>query len=206
MASGRCAAHLDWAPVIFTLDPQGSKWLARVINCRRIQLTRKSSHTTSRRNVQGSIPRLQWFAQPHTVANVVDRAALAEDHRNKRLSHQRRLPQNTIPIARRRLAQSVGILRGAHLFSELIDRVGHALRGVRGAGTLYIYDTALRIGYARNVLPDHVYLHAGARKGARTLLGGRLPRFLPLSAFPPPFRRLQPHELENLLCRYAECL
>lgn len=149
---------------------------------------------------------LGHFVRPQPFSGLVRLAASATDARGKRLSHQYRLPRTTIPAAQPRLFAALADLRGSRTFGDLIGHVQSALRGLRGAGTLYVYDTALRIGYARGVLPAHVYLHAGARAGARRLLAGRLPRFVPLTAFPPAFHKLAPHEMENLLCRYRECL
>ena len=154
----------------------------------------------------GHLRELDWFAEPQTFANTVRRAAAAEDRRGKRLSHQCRLFRTTITEAQVELAAIWPLLRRAQTFAELIGLIRTALNGVASAGTLYVYDTALRIGSARGIFPDHIYLHAGSREGARRIIPGRLPPCLPLAAFPQAFQRLAPHEIENLLCRYAECL
>ena len=48
--------------------------------------------------------------------------------------------------------------------------------------------------------PDHVYLHAGTRKGAQAL--GLQGATVHKNDLPPEFRRLSPAEIEDCLCIY----
>jgi hypothetical protein len=73
-----------------------------------------------------------------------------------------------------------------------------------GLGELYFYDTALRIGAKLGVLPQAVYLHAGTRAGATTLgliVDGSV---LLKSELPELPQKLQPHEVEDVLCIYKK--
>jgi hypothetical protein len=85
-------------------------------------------------------------------------------------------------------------------FRVLHDVVERSIRPIRGIGELAVYDFSLRIGAFLGLSPTMVYLHAGARDGARALglKGVRLdPRELP-----PAFSKLSPAEIEDCLCIY----
>jgi len=43
-----------------------------------------------------------------------------------------------------------------------------------GAGELFCYDVALRIGYHKKLLPEKIYIHAGTRKGLIKLFGRKI--------------------------------
>jgi len=53
-------------------------------------------------------------------------------------------------------------LAAARTFHDLFLVVNETLRPVYGAGDLWIYDNALRIGAKRGLRPDRVYLHRDA--------------------------------------------
>lgn len=76
---------------------------------------------------------------------------------------------------------------------------------IKGIGDLTVYDTAVRIGYSFGLHPEKVYIHRGAKTGAKNLLGrkavhGR--KFLYMHELPIEFQSLTPMEVENCLCIY----
>ena len=71
---------------------------------------------------------------------------------------------------------------------------------VGGLGELYVYDTALRIGAKLNLLPNKVYLHAGTRSGAEALGFDGKATVLNVSDLPRELQKLEPHEIEDVLC------
>lgn len=149
---------------------------------------------------------LNWFAQPGTFTATIRRAALA-CIRGKLHPHQHRLPKSTIPAAANALVAVAHRLRGARNFSALFSVVEQTLHPIYGAGPLYAYDTALRIGARRGLLPQVVYLHAGAKAGSIQLHIITNTRHVPLTAFSAVFNtQLRAYEMENLLCVYCECL
>ncbi|RZJ08062.1 MAG: hypothetical protein EON50_20180 [Acidovorax sp.] len=145
---------------------------------------------------------LQWFKEQPTFSGAVEEAVRARSKLGQRLSHQRRLLTTVIPASIPVVLGSLPKLQQAKNFDEVFSLLSLVLQKVYGAGDLYIYDTALRIGAPMDLLPEQVYLQAGAAAGASKLLGRRVPRLLPLSKFPATFQRLQAYELENLLCCY----
>ena len=87
-------------------------------------------------------------------------------------------------------------------FEEVYEAVAAAIGATRYVGDLTLYDVAKRIGFCCGHEPEQVYLHGGARVGARNLLGvtrlygkkksvGQFGKFFPtLSAL----------HIENILC------
>ena len=118
----------------------------------------------------------------------------------KRYDHQRRLRVPTLEEARRRLQKATSRLKRARDFDHLHRLVKEEIGPMHGIGELMVYDTALRIGAKLGLKPRQVYLHSGTRQGARRLgLCWRRP-YLSVACFPPQFRELAPHEIEDCVC------
>jgi len=149
---------------------------------------------------------LNWFASQRTLLGAIRRAAIARGSTGNRLSHQWRLPRTMYPFALKNLTASATTLKRCATFSDLYAAIDQAVGGLSGAGPLYVYDTALRIGAFLKVQPTDVYLQAGALKGAERLLQRVRTRALPPTAFPAPYSALAPYQLENLLCCYRRWL
>jgi hypothetical protein len=149
---------------------------------------------------------LAWFSQRQPELAAIQRVALACDSSGKRLPHQCRLLTSVIPAASSRLCASSRRLFSVCSFDDLFMEVQACIGTIDGVGPLYVYDTSLRLGAFQKLWPTQVYLHAGAREGAKFLLGAISTRSVPLSLFPSDFHALLPYEMENLLCCYRECL
>jgi len=146
---------------------------------------------------------LEWYRNQPSLAAVIETAALAIDCRGKRQLHQRRFARSTLEKGRDALLQIKGAIRQAKSFDELHSLIEDAVLPITCINELYIYDTALRIGAKRNLLPARVYLHRGTRQGARAL-GFRGKGPLMLSELPRELRRLPAHEIEDILCIYKD--
>lgn len=87
-------------------------------------------------------------------------------------------------------------------FEDLYDHVRMLLKPISGIGDLTIYDTALRIGYMQNVLPQqYVYLAAGPLMAAKKLFPGRSFKFRePIQTFYPLFGNMKSWDIEDFLC------
>ncbi len=147
---------------------------------------------------------LGFFRQMPNLARAITEAGLARRPDGKRWNHQRRIPALVLERATRQLRQAA--LGGACSFADLIARVDRAVRSIHGVGELYVYDTALRIGAHLRLLPTEVYLHAGARVGARALGVEYRAAQVPLDQLPPGLRRLEAYEVEDVLCIYKDWL
>lgn len=144
---------------------------------------------------------LASFRDEPTVRAAVQRAALARDPAGRKYKHQRRLSEATFEA----VLDSISRVRfeRCRTFDDLHDLVHARIAPIPGVGDLMIYDTALRIGARLKLTPTTVYLHRGARDGARALgLNWHASR-LQMKELPAALRRLEPHQVENLLCVFA---
>jgi hypothetical protein len=164
---------------------------------------------------------LDSFRNEPTLEAAVRRAALARRRDGKRYKHQRRpFKAGDLPRAEKTLSKLTSTIARVTSFAALHDIVKGAVGGWQRFGSLYIYDTALRIGAKQGIPPEHVYLHSGTRQGARNLairlhadvdhgtgafdLGIDVKRreILDPSELPAPFHELKPYEIEDVLCIY----
>lgn len=147
---------------------------------------------------------LDWFRQQPTLLAAIEKAALAVNSKGQRHSHQRRLTRPSLERACQVLLDNTRVIANTNSFDELFHLLDTLLRPIEGIGELYIYDTSLRIGAKLGVLPDKVYLHAGTRIGARALGLDHRGDVLDVQTLPRELRRLEPHEIEDLLCIFKD--
>lgn len=134
----------------------------------------------------------------------------------RRHPHQCRLPQRVLLQAQKVLLASYLHIEKCRSFEELHETTRDAFGklnnnrdNLSGAGPLYVYDVAHRIGHSMGISPEFVYLHAGTRDGARNLeiwgdfkiKGGKML----LSDFPCEMHCLTPAQVEDFLCIYKKC-
>ena len=155
-----------------------------------------------RRHLPNHRAEVQWFQGRPTLGAAIEKAALAEDHRGKRYSHQRRICRDALNSAFERLRSSGEAIRNCQSFDELHELIVSILKNIRGIGELYCYDTTLRIGAKLGHQPQTVFLHAGTRVGASALVDTRGKRYLTAVDLPPELRRLPPEQVEDILCIY----
>lgn len=158
---------------------------------------------------RGDSAELASFRREPTLVAAVARAALAEepstpDAPGRRYPHQYRLKRVHLETAQSRLLARVVELEAANTFDAIFEVVEKSVGNLEGIGELYVYDTALRIGAKKSMLPEkRVYLHTGTRDGARALglnVAGK--KFLLVFDLPTELRRLPAHEIEDVLCIY----
>ena len=142
------------------------------------------------------------FRGQSSINAAVSAAAQCLDLQGKRCPHQRRLRRVTLKDSEGRLLACSSSLRRCKSFDALLERIGQALAEVSGAGELYRYDLALRIGAYLRLRPEKVYLHAGTARGASLFGFAKRRRSIPPSSFPPPLNSLPAEEIEDLLCIY----
>lgn len=155
---------------------------------------------------------VQWWrasGQPLEVAIL--RAARAQLEDGKRHSHQRRLSAAVLEQCAQALLAIADELESASSFHRLLTLIEDAYKGIRGAGELAAYDTADRLRHRLGLESEHiVYLHAGTRKGARLLAGGRLADHdgwgIVRHQVHPDLQVLSNHEIEDVLCSYRGAL
>ncbi|TBW38635.1 hypothetical protein EYW49_08010 [Siculibacillus lacustris] len=114
-------------------------------------------------------------------------------------SHQFRIKKIDLIELEQRLLNMVKIIEDVNSFEELYKVIENENLAMGGPKPLLTYDTATRISRHHGFEPKFVYLHCGAKEGAR-LLGIR-GKVVDPSVFPSPIRRLTAAQIEDFLCR-----
>jgi hypothetical protein len=87
-------------------------------------------------------------------------------------------------------------------FDKLYNDLSELAKGVKGIGKLHIYDTA--ICFAK---PTKVYIHSGAKEGAKAILGlCTTATVATFAAKHPELAELTPLQLEDFLCVFKDVL
>lgn len=144
------------------------------------------------------------FRHLRSFEEAIQKAALATDSRGRRHPHQHRFTASTLRACAQALLAHKGRLREVASFHELHDAVRRITRSVYGAGPLYVYDVAARIGARCSLFPDLIYLHAGTREGVRAFGLNYRDEFLRPADLSPELRRLEAGELEDFFCIYRD--
>ena len=147
---------------------------------------------------------LSWFAEQPDLATALDLATRAENTQGKRYSHQRRIPKSAMFHARQILLSAHDLIQESGSFAELYHRIEQLVGDIHGIGPLYVYDTSLRVGAYMRLSPERIYLHTGTRIGARNLGLPYQKDSLSLSELPAAFRKLEPFEIEDILCIFKD--
>lgn len=162
-----------------------------------------------RRHRTNAQAELASFREEPSLEAAVRRAGLTELAGGKRDPHHTRRPQELLERAAARLVERLSAIESAKSFGQLLEVIDKAVGHFTGLGKLYVYDTALRIGAWKRMLPTRVYLHAGTREGAGKLLdvkGLKAVFASELVAVAPALAELEPYEIEDVLCMYKNRL
>jgi hypothetical protein len=140
-----------------------------------------------------------------TIKDAVSKAALAVDENGELFIHQWHF-FNHLNVPRQAellLLESIGEIESCRDFDSLHEIIKSKLQ-ISFAGELYWYDTAFRIGISMGVYPEKVYLHAGTKKGAKTLglyqVGKKVLEISELVKQYPEFAKMKPYQIEDFLC------
>jgi len=141
-----------------------------------------------------------------TLASAIKNAAEGLNPDGKMNSHQYLIGKKKGSIAANEMLKHINNLKNSKSFQDIFKITEHVKNGILGLGNLWSYDTALRIGFNLNILPDQVYIQRGVIKGVKKALNGEKPkgRSLSLTVFPKEFQLLQPYQAENFLCIWGK--
>ncbi|MDR1596533.1 MAG: hypothetical protein LBR99_02400 [Treponema sp.] len=154
------------------------------------------------RREDGSINPDAWCAacmEAKSFHEAVGIATSARDRLNRKHPHQKRISDKLPEEFAQSLQKESQALARAADFTKLMSLVSAA--ALAGIGDLAVYDTALRLGFRRNIRPTLVYLHRGTLSGAQ-LLGVTAKESIAKDCLPDPLKNsdLDPGELEDFLC------
>jgi hypothetical protein len=152
---------------------------------------------------------LAYYRGLESLAEVIRRAANAENSKKTLHSHQYRIRKEAMGEALEILKNGVKSkksFRSFKSFEELHVWFAQQCGEIHGLGPLYVYDTCLRLGAYLKLEPEMVYLQAGALMGARVLLPGTRAGAVSKDVFPKVMQVLEPCQIEDFLCVYKDRL
>lgn len=144
--------------------------------------------------------------EEYSLSDAIEKAAKAEDpiHKGKMFSHQRRVGKEKTTLGYELLKDKEANFKKCKSFEEIMVITDDAMKGVAKLGPLWSYDTALRIGFKREIYPTDVYMQAGVVNGYVKLfnkkpIGRKVAKseFLMLTG-------LEAFEIENFLCIWGK--
>ncbi|RKF14908.1 hypothetical protein D6850_08555 [Roseovarius spongiae] len=147
---------------------------------------------------------MKFYAERPTLTEAMEVAARSVLLNGKRHPHQCRISHATLDEAGRKLLSEEARVEAARNFGELYSVVSAAIAPIRGIGPLAIYDISHRIGAYRRLEPEKIYLHAGARTGAKVF--GFSGGWIDKADLPAEFEPLSAAEIEDCLCIYKDHL
>jgi len=223
----RIMRHLKRVCDIMRIHVDSVRWQSKGCTRSRITDTREVQHC-SRKNTNrtdgvslagivreyqqsyrdGLHDQLKSFRQEDSLRDAIERAAHARRPDGKRYDHQRRILRKALDAAASKLASEPAFAQVSTCedFEALHHYIVSEIGSIEHIGPLMIYDTALRIGAKLGLRPTRVYLHQGARLGAKALgLNYRRPH-IERSEFPPELQSLDPCEIEDCLCIFKKRL
>jgi hypothetical protein len=150
---------------------------------------------------------MAWFASELLTLPGAIKRACASIINGSLHSHQQR-PFGIWPQAPKQAADLLKPLESSIIaardFEDLHTIISTALAPVQGFGLLAYYDTARRIGewLRPKLMPTEVFLHRGARDGAKALCLRVNRDRVPMSELPEGLQLLNPAQAEDALCIY----
>ena len=147
---------------------------------------------------------LSYYGSRPSLAETIRIGANGSRSDGKRHDHQRRIPAQSLATFARRLSGHELDIRACKSFAELHDLLANLSKDIYRVGPLTVYDTATRIGAKRRLFPRKVYLHTGTREGASAVGIDSGLTTVSVSMLPDEFNRLEPYEVEDVLCIYKK--
>lgn len=141
-----------------------------------------------------------YCAKAPTIQEAIRRAVASKDESGKHHNHQSKIARECYKPFTNELIKNCKRLAKASDFDELHDMIDSCK--VKGIGPLMVYDVAVRIGAFREIEPKSVYLHAGARIGARELGLPHDVHRIPAPLLPAALLRMPADMVEDFLCTY----
>lgn len=137
------------------------------------------------------------------LKEAIEKAAKSIDptNDNKMFSHQRRVGYEVANNGYEALKCREKELQLSQSFEEILAITDEVSTQIYRLGSLWSYDTALRVGFQKKVYPKNVYLQAGVEKGYKKIFNQNPKnRFVEKEIFPQELQILEPYEIENFLC------
>jgi len=157
----------------------------------------------SKRNNMCCIDIITYTIEQNSLEDAIRVAVMSKKKNGDTEPHQRRIYKHVYPNFLKNLLNVKERIKNAKNFNELFTIIFN--HKPSGAGELFCYDVALRIGYKLNKLPEKIYIHAGTKEGLKYLLTRKIyEKTIDKRKLPEPFCscELTPDQLEDFLCIY----
>lgn len=148
---------------------------------------------------------MEFCIQQKNLQNAIKIAAKSIDQNGKIHNHQRRIGAFVLNLFATELLQYENDIEKVNNFDSLYNIIKTI--NFTNIGNLTVYDVATRIGAYMNIFPDKIYLHAGAKVGAKNLLGNiKGKQFLKMSDLPNGFLKydITAYEFEDIFCIFRD--
>lgn len=151
---------------------------------------------------QAHIDDIKSYFDPSSDRTTLYLAATARNNKGAKHPHQRRISNAALEAGAAVLLSHLDDLLFCSSFDQLHSRIRSFVESIKGLGQLFVYDTALRFGFSRNLNPTLVYLHRGTRTGAARLGLNSKKATLNIYELPKEMSELSPIDVEDFLCIY----
>ncbi|WP_461255906.1 hypothetical protein [Treponema sp. R80B11-R83G3] len=148
---------------------------------------------------------IEYTIEQNCLKNAIRIAVMSKNRNGNLCPHQRHINKDVYDNFFQNLLKVQEKIENSKSFDELINIITD--NKVTGAGELFCYDVALRIGYKLKLLPEKIYIHAGTRKGLKNLLNiNNSVKTINKHDLPEPFCscELTPVQLEDFFCVYED--
>jgi hypothetical protein len=141
----------------------------------------------------------QFLYDPERLIHYIAWAITEEGTTHK---HQRRLKKTVKALLKQTLIEKYQDIKSFKTFDEYME----LFLSIDGVGQLTAFDLSKRHGLCFGIKPEKIYLHRGAYKGARNLLGDKTKgkKFVYINDLPKEIQILSPVDIENFLCIYKD--
>jgi hypothetical protein len=151
----------------------------------------------------------EFYLKSKNIKLTIMLACLSIESTGKKHSHQQRIEVDSLIKAGNKLLQFETEIESIKDFNELHIFILNKTKDISKFGELCSYDTTLRIGFNLGIFPEKIYLHAGAKTGAKNLKWITHNNIVDISEIPVKhslLNILEPFEIENFLCIYNKQL
>jgi len=148
---------------------------------------------------------VKYVLKQKNIEEAINTAVISRDENDNLHPHQYRIYNYVYENFIQNLLFVKDKINNSKNFDELIRIIEKYKPS--GAGELFCYDVALRIGHYLKLLPDRIYIHAGTRIGLQNLLKRKIyEKQIKKEILPEPFRSsdLTPGQLEDFFCIFKD--
>jgi hypothetical protein len=118
---------------------------------------------------------IKFCKEAPNLEMAITRASMAKNEYGHKHVHQKRfVGDEKLKLLREKLLRQRTEIQKINSFDELFEIVVKTNVFDNARDSLTVYDTALRLGFFLDKLPDRIYLHEGSRVGVEKIRGQKI--------------------------------